>query len=95
MSLGLTTDLDESRARLDREFGDNGGLTWVLRLRPSDRAIGVVGVYSDQGTPIRGVGWYLRRDYWGQGRRRAPTDYLWSDTSRSALVSLIRVRCAG
>ena len=28
-------------------------------------------------------------------RRRAPADYLWSDTSRSVLVSFIRVRCAG
>jgi RimJ/RimL family protein N-acetyltransferase len=60
-------DLADSRARLTREFADNGGLTWVLRLRPAERAVGVVGVFSDQGTPIRGLSWYLRRDQWGRG----------------------------
>jgi RimJ/RimL family protein N-acetyltransferase len=60
-------DLAATRARLDREFGDNGGWTWVVRLRPSTRAIGVLGIFSDQGTSIRGLSWYLRRDHWGQG----------------------------
>ena len=60
-----TGDTDGSRARLDQEFG--GGLTWVLRLRPSARAIGVIGTFSDQGTPVRGIGWYLHREHWGQG----------------------------
>jgi RimJ/RimL family protein N-acetyltransferase len=60
-------DADESRARLDSEFGGNVGLTWVLRLRPSAPVIGVIGVFSDQGTPVRGIGWYLHREHWGQG----------------------------
>ena len=46
---------DESHERLQREFGDNGGWTWVLHLRPDDTAIGVIGIFSDQGTPIRGA----------------------------------------
>ena len=44
-----------------------GFRTGVLRLRPDERALGVVGVFSDQGTPIRGMSWYLRRDHWGRG----------------------------
>jgi RimJ/RimL family protein N-acetyltransferase len=60
-------DVADTRARLEREFGDNGGLTWVLRVRLSESAVGVIGVFSDQGTPIRGMSWYLRRDHWGQG----------------------------
>jgi hypothetical protein len=29
--------------------------------------IGLIGVFSDQGTPIRGLSWYLRHDHWGRG----------------------------
>ncbi|WP_165554479.1 GNAT family N-acetyltransferase [Kribbella capetownensis] len=57
----------ESVERLDREFGDNGGRTWVLRLRPDETAIGVIAVFSDQGTTIRGLSWYLSREHWGAG----------------------------
>jgi RimJ/RimL family protein N-acetyltransferase len=62
-----TTSERESRERLEREFGDNGGRTWVLRVRPEDAAVGVIGVFSDQGSSIRGLSWYLRRDRWGAG----------------------------
>lgn len=60
-------DLAASRDRLAENFSDNGELTWVLRPLGSPVAIGVIGVYSDQGTSIRGLSWYLRRDHWGQG----------------------------
>jgi RimJ/RimL family protein N-acetyltransferase len=62
-----TTDPAASRDRLAENFGDNGELTWVLRAPGSSQAIGVIGVYSDQGTSTRGLSWYLRRDHWGQG----------------------------
>jgi len=62
-----TADLAASRARLAKNFADNGGHTWVLRPHASSRAIGVIGVFSDQGTSIRGISWYLHRDQWGQG----------------------------
>ncbi|TCC37652.1 GNAT family N-acetyltransferase [Kribbella speibonae] len=75
-----TTSVDESRERLAREFGDNGGWTWVLRVRPDEDAAGVIGVFSDQGSSIRGMGWYLRRERWGAGlmseAARAVSDHL-------------------
>jgi RimJ/RimL family protein N-acetyltransferase len=60
-------DLAASQARIIEDYGDNVGLIWVLRSRGSTRAVGVIGVYSDQGTSIRGISWYLQRDLWGQG----------------------------
>ncbi|WP_328999305.1 GNAT family N-acetyltransferase [Kribbella sp. NBC_00709] len=65
--LAPTASESESRERLEREFGDNGGRTWVLRVRPDETAVGVIGVFSDQGSSIRGLSWYLRRDRWGAG----------------------------
>ncbi|MFI5692353.1 GNAT family N-acetyltransferase [Kribbella sp. NPDC051586] len=62
-----TATESESRERLEREFGGNGGRTWVLRVRPDETAVGVIGVFSDQGSSIRGMSWYLRRDRWGAG----------------------------
>lgn len=73
-------DESESVERLEREFGDNGGRTWVLRLRPDDTAIGVIGVFSDQGSSVRGLSWYLHREHWGAGlmseAARVVVDYL-------------------
>ncbi len=57
----------ETRSRLAHALEGNGGWTWAVRLRPSDQAIGTIGVFYDQGTSIRGLSWYLRRDHWGQG----------------------------
>lgn len=72
--------VDESVARLEREFGDNGDWTWVLRLRPDDAAIGLIGVFSDQGSTVRGLSWYLHRGHWGGGlmseAARAVVDHL-------------------
>ncbi|WP_405059119.1 GNAT family N-acetyltransferase [Kribbella sp. NBC_01505] len=59
--------LGQTHNRLVREFGDHGGLAWALRLRPDRHAIGVIGVFADRGTPIRGLSWYLRREFWGRG----------------------------
>ncbi|NEA35416.1 GNAT family N-acetyltransferase [Streptomyces sp. SID13031] len=62
-----TADLAASNARIVEDYGDNVGLIWALRLHGSSRAIGLIGVYSDQGTSIRGISWYLHRDLWGRG----------------------------
>lgn len=60
-------DIAATHARLADELAGNGGWTWVIRLRPSTMAIGTVGLFYDQGTPIRGLDWRLRRDHWGRG----------------------------
>ena len=86
----------ESLDRLQREFGDNGGWTWVLRLRPDETAVGVIGVFSDQGTPIRGMSWYLRRDHWGSGlmseAARAVVDHLLSQPGIAGVEAWIDSR---
>jgi RimJ/RimL family protein N-acetyltransferase/catechol 2,3-dioxygenase-like lactoylglutathione lyase family enzyme len=56
----------ETEQRLLREVVANGGTTWAIRLRGGD-AIGTIGVFADQQTTIRGVGWSLARAYWRQG----------------------------
>jgi RimJ/RimL family protein N-acetyltransferase/catechol 2,3-dioxygenase-like lactoylglutathione lyase family enzyme len=75
-----TGTVTETRHRLGRELDGNGGWTWVIRQRPSDAAIGTVGLFQDQGTPIRGLDWKLRRDRWGRGimgeAARAAVDHL-------------------
>ncbi|MFW6600416.1 GNAT family N-acetyltransferase [Propionibacteriaceae bacterium Y2011] len=63
----VTGDVAETHARLVRELQENGGWTWVLRVRPSVEAIGAIGLFSDQGTSIRGLTWGIGRRYWGQG----------------------------
>jgi RimJ/RimL family protein N-acetyltransferase/uncharacterized glyoxalase superfamily protein PhnB len=87
---------DESRERLEREFGDNGGWTWVLRLRPAEDAVGVIGVFSDQGSSIRGMSWYLRRDHWGAGlmseAARAVVDHLLLQASITGVEAWIDSR---
>jgi RimJ/RimL family protein N-acetyltransferase/catechol 2,3-dioxygenase-like lactoylglutathione lyase family enzyme len=77
-----TATEDESRERLLREFGDNGGWTWVLRVRPDSDAAGVIGIFSDQGSTIRGMSWYLARDHWGAG--------LMSEAARAVVDHLLR-----
>lgn len=62
-----TVDVAATRGRIVEELTGNGGWTWVLRLRPATEAIGTIGLFYDQGTPIRGLSWYLRRDHWGRG----------------------------
>ncbi|MEQ7127306.1 GNAT family N-acetyltransferase [Actinopolymorpha sp. B11F2] len=62
-----TPDVAATRTRLAEELEGNGGWTWVLRLRPATDALGTIGLFFDQGTSIRGLSWYLRRDHWGRG----------------------------
>jgi RimJ/RimL family protein N-acetyltransferase len=72
----------DTRQRIEDEFGGNGGWTWVIRIRPSPRAVGVLGVFSGQCGPIRGLSWYLRRDAWGQG--------VMSEAARAMIDHLLR-----
>ncbi|MDN5726303.1 MAG: GNAT family N-acetyltransferase [Propionibacteriales bacterium] len=62
-----TSDVAETRARLAEELTACGGWTWVLRLRSQAEALGTIGLFSDQGTSIRGLTWALRGDHWGRG----------------------------
>ncbi|WUJ69278.1 GNAT family N-acetyltransferase [Kribbella soli] len=90
------TSESESRERLEREFGDNGGWTWVLRVRPEQTAVGVIGVFSDQGSSIRGLSWYLQRDRWGAGlmseAARAVVDHLLDQPSITGVEAWIDSR---
>lgn len=61
-----STSVDETASRLRLELTANGGSTWAIHLRGGD-AIGTIGVFADQQTTIRGVGWSLARTYWRQG----------------------------
>jgi RimJ/RimL family protein N-acetyltransferase len=91
-----TASESESRERLEREFGDNGGWTWVLRVRPEQTAVGVIAVFSDQGSSIRGLSWYLQRDRWGAGlmseAARAVVDHLLEQPSISGVEAWIDSR---
>ncbi len=60
-------DVAETRDRLAGDLAGNGGWTWAIRLRPADAAVGTVGLFYDQGTPIRGLDWKLHPDLWGRG----------------------------
>jgi len=77
----LVSNVAQTRAQLAQELLENGGWTWAIRLRPSDIAIGTVGLFYDQGTPIRGLDWKLRRDYWGRG--------IMSEAARAAIDHLL------
>lgn len=91
-----TASVEESRDRLVQEFGDNGGWTWVLRVRPDEEAAGVIGVFSDQGSSIRGMSWYLRRERWGAGlmseAARAVIDHLLQQPSITGVEAWIDSR---
>jgi RimJ/RimL family protein N-acetyltransferase len=93
-----TASVAESRERLVQEFGDNGGWTWVLRVRPDVDAAGVIGVFSDQGSSIRGMSWYLRRERWGAGlmseAARAVIDHLLQQPSITGIEAWIDSRNA-
>lgn len=61
-----STSVAETESRLRMELAANGGSSWAIRFRGGD-AIGTIGVFADQQTTIRGVGWSLARAYWRQG----------------------------
>lgn len=77
----VSRDVDRTRARLAEQVAGNGGLTWAIRLRPDTAAIGTVGVFYDQGTPIRGLDWGLSRRHWGRG--------IMSEAARAAVDNLL------
>ena len=58
--------VEETALRLHRQVVANGGTTWAIRLRGGD-PIGTIGIFADQDTSIRGVGWSLTRSHWRQG----------------------------
>lgn len=62
-----TRNVAETRERLRSAFEENGGWTWVVRLRPDDEPLGIIGIFGDQGTSIRGLSWHMRRSHWGMG----------------------------
>lgn len=62
-----TTDVAATRAQLVDELAGCGGWIWVLRLRPGTEALGTIGLFYDQGTSIRGIGWGISRQFWGRG----------------------------
>jgi RimJ/RimL family protein N-acetyltransferase/catechol 2,3-dioxygenase-like lactoylglutathione lyase family enzyme len=63
---GPSGSIRETRQRLRGQLAANGGATWAIRLHAGP-AIGTVGVYADQGTTIRGIGWSLASAHWGRG----------------------------
>lgn len=73
--------LAETRARLTEELTGCGGWTWAVHLHGEEVAIGTVGLFFDQGTPIRGLTWRLRRDHWGRG--------IMSEAARAAVDNLL------
>ncbi len=102
---GPTKDVAETQAQLEKDLKGNGGLTWAIRLEGTEQAIGTAGVFYDQGTTIRGLSWYLRRDHWGRGitseAARAVVDHLleqpgidgveaWIDTRNVASIGVAR-----
>ena len=75
-----STSIDETESRLRRQVVANGGVTWAIRLRGCE-AIGTIGIFADQGTTIRGVGWSLIPSYWGDG--------IMSEAARAAIPFLL------
>ncbi len=62
-----STSVGETETRLGLQVMANGGVSWAVRPRQGGAAIGIIGVFADQGTTIRGVGWSLASSYWRQG----------------------------
>jgi RimJ/RimL family protein N-acetyltransferase len=55
------------KRRLAADLDHNGGMTWALRLRDDPTVLGTIGIFADQGTTIRGLGWSLRPSHWSKG----------------------------
>jgi len=91
-----TGNVTQTRAVLAEELAGNGGWTWAIRVRPSDDAIGTVGLFYDHGTAIRGLDWKLRRDHWGRGimgeAARAAIDHLLAQPGIEAVEAWIDSR---
>ncbi len=76
----VSTSVDETESRLRLQVVANGGVTWAIRLRGCE-PIGTIGIFADQGTTIRGVGWSLIPSYWGDG--------IMSEAARAAIPFLL------
>ncbi len=59
--------IEQLQRRLAADLDQNGGMTWAVRLRDDPTVLGTIGIFADQGTTIRGLGWSLRRSHWSQG----------------------------
>jgi RimJ/RimL family protein N-acetyltransferase len=59
--------IDQLKRRLAADLDQNGGMTWTLRLRDDPTVLGTIGIFADQGSTIRGLGWSLRPSHWSQG----------------------------
>jgi RimJ/RimL family protein N-acetyltransferase/catechol 2,3-dioxygenase-like lactoylglutathione lyase family enzyme len=92
----VSPDRAATRARLAREFGPHPQWVWVLRVRPDVLAAGVVGVFADQGSDVRGVSWYLSPALWGRGlmgeAARAVVDHLVTQPGVAAVEAWIDTR---
>jgi RimJ/RimL family protein N-acetyltransferase len=93
-----------TRRRLSHQVMANGGASWAIRLHGGP-AIGTIGVFADQGTTIRGIGWSLARQHWRRGitseAARAVVPYLlgqpgvdgleaWVDSANVASLGVAR-----
>jgi RimJ/RimL family protein N-acetyltransferase len=61
-----SSSVAETEFRLRQQVVANGGASWAIRLGDGP-AIGTLGIFADQGSTIRGVGWSLASAYWRQG----------------------------
>lgn len=70
-------DLATTEQEMAQQMSHPDAHLWVICLKESDEAIGVVNYLG--GTRIPGMGYIIRRDYWGQGLTaeacRAALDY--------------------
>jgi RimJ/RimL family protein N-acetyltransferase/catechol 2,3-dioxygenase-like lactoylglutathione lyase family enzyme len=62
---GAAGSVAETERRLEHQLLANGGASWAIRLH--GEAVGTIGIFADQGTTVRGVGWSLARALWRQG----------------------------
>lgn len=55
----------ETKNHIQYEVSNSGAVCWAICLAGSDEPIGVVNYLG--GTPIPGMGYVIKRPYWGQG----------------------------
>lgn len=90
-----SASVEETEGRLRLQVVANGGSTWAIRLR-GGAPIGTIGVFADQGTTIRGVGWSLAASHWRHGitgeAARAAVPYLLAQDGVEGLEAWIDSR---
>jgi RimJ/RimL family protein N-acetyltransferase/catechol 2,3-dioxygenase-like lactoylglutathione lyase family enzyme len=75
-----STSVSQTERRLRLEVMANGNTTWAIRLK-GGHPIGTIGIFADQQTTTRGVGWSLKASYWGQ--------HIMSEAARVAVPYLL------